>query len=295
MHILLVLNEHAGNEKARRLKREVCEHLAIKQITFDLKIPEYFRHALEIVQSLDLSAYDAIVAAGGDGTVFEVLNGYMQNETLSKPPFGVIPLGTGNAFSRDLFSTKTSWVEAVESLSKCETKLIDTAFVKGGSESYYFVGVVGFGLITEATIKGNPLKKLGPIADMLAAVITLFTLKARKLKLTLDGVAQESESFLLSVSNTNYISDLLIAPKAISDDGLLDVVNSKKMSKLKLLSLIPTAYTGKHILCESVDYYTAKEIVIETETPWIPSPGGELLAPTPLTISCIPKSLRIFI
>ncbi|MBN2830029.1 MAG: diacylglycerol kinase family lipid kinase, partial [Candidatus Cloacimonetes bacterium] len=271
----------------------VKEIIEARGITYTILIPEYFRHAVKMVQEADLTFYDAVVAAGGDGTIYETLNGYMQNNSSRKPPFGFIPLGTGNAFSRDFYHTKTPWLEAVDHISRQKTKWIDTAFVEAKEESYYFVGVTGFGLLTDATIKGLPLKKYGKIAYILAALQCLATLKEVQITLTLDGKTHETDSFVLSISNTRYISDLLIAPKAIHDDGILDIINVKKMPRFKLLGLIPTVYSGKHIKYKEVEYLTAKELIIETDRPWIPSPDGELLAPTPLKIKCIPKSLEI--
>jgi diacylglycerol kinase (ATP) len=62
---------------------------------------------------------------------------------------------------------------------------------------------------------------------------------------------------------------------------------------MKLLGLIPTVYTGKHRTRKEVEYLTGKEIIIETDRPWIPSPDGELLDPTPIKIKALPKTLEI--
>ncbi len=100
MHIYMIYNFQAGNMKAKKLFDKVSKLLAKEQITYTLFIPRYHKHAIEEVSFLELSTFDAIVAAGGDGTFFEVINGYMHNKSPKKPPIGFIPLGTGNAFSR---------------------------------------------------------------------------------------------------------------------------------------------------------------------------------------------------
>ncbi len=162
-------------------------------------------------------------------------------------------------------------------------------------ETFYFIGVTGFGLLTSATLKGKSFKRLGSFAYVLAGIITLFSHKAVDISLELGGTIIKTTSLLLACSNTTYISNLMIAPKASYIDGLIDIVNIKNMSKFKLLRFIPSAYTGKHIKHEEVEYYKASKVRIISTPPLIPSPDGEFVDETPITIECLKQLLPVLV
>jgi len=79
MKVLLVYNPHAGHDNAEKILPKVEKRLIDNNIEFDIQLTDYPEHAIEIVSEVDFGKYDAIVAAGGDGTLFEVVNGYYKN------------------------------------------------------------------------------------------------------------------------------------------------------------------------------------------------------------------------
>ncbi len=295
MYIFLVYNNGAGNLKAKKLFNRVTELLSIHEITYDLFIPRYHKHAIDEVQYKELSNYDAIIAAGGDGTIFEVVNGYMANSCLTKPPLGFIPLGTGNAFTREFFSDDKSWEKAIKVIANNNIKYIDVMRATNYKRSFYFVGVMGFGLLTLATSMGTPLKKIGPLSYVIAGIFALLLQKSIELELSIDNEIIKTTSLLLCCSNTQYISNLLIAPKASHQDGLIDVVNVKNMSRSKLLGLIPLAFSGKHVNRSEVEYYKAERVAIVSKPKIIPSPDGEFVEKTPISIECLKQILPVLV
>ena len=102
MHVDLVYNAHAGHNRAGKMLPDVEACLNSLNITFDLHLTDYPEHAVQIVRDMNMKNTGGIIAAGGDGTLFEVVNGYFQNPARKKPPLGILPVGTGNAFARDL-------------------------------------------------------------------------------------------------------------------------------------------------------------------------------------------------
>ncbi|MFQ5632774.1 MAG: acylglycerol kinase family protein [bacterium] len=82
-----------------------------KQFACDLHVTSCAGHAVDIVREVDFANYDGLVAAGGDGTLFEVINGYFQNASSKRIPLSVLPVGTGNAFARELDAL--SWEKAI--------------------------------------------------------------------------------------------------------------------------------------------------------------------------------------
>lgn len=100
MKILLIYNPFAGHKRATKILPQVEAKFTQQKIDFDLHLTNYPEHAREIVQESDFKQYDGLVAAGGDGTLYEVINGYYRNSSKKKIPLGILPIGTGNAFVR---------------------------------------------------------------------------------------------------------------------------------------------------------------------------------------------------
>ena len=106
----------------------------------------------------------------------------------------------------------------------------------------------------------------------------------------------DEDLVFVEVANSRYTgTSFLIAPEAKIDDGLLDVIILKKISRLKILRLFPTIYSGTHINYPEVETRKVKSISIETPSPMPLMPDGEFFAQTPVTISCQQHALKIFI
>ena len=85
-----------------------------------------------------------------------------------------------------------------------------------------------------------------------------------------------------------------MAPEAKLDDGLLDVVILNKVNRRRLLKIFPTIFKGTHILEDEVEYFKAKKIKIETDSPKILTPDGELMGSSPVEITCLKKDIKVF-
>ena len=149
MRLLLVFNPHAGAGRAARLlpgMRAALENFA------DLAVLETSGagDATRLVAEADLSAYDGLIAAGGDGTLFEVLNGLYTHDKAQRKPLGLVPVGTGNAFSRDLGLLPGDWEKAVDLIRVGRLRPVDVGCVQTPSETYYFLNIVGAGLPVDA-------------------------------------------------------------------------------------------------------------------------------------------------
>ena len=125
MKVLLVFNPRAAHRRAGKFLPEIRKTFQRYDIRFDLHSTEYPGHAMRIVEQAVIGEYDGIVAAGGDGTLFEVVNGCYRNPSERRIPLGVLPTGTGNAFARDL-ALKTGQIEqAVEIIHRYHPRPVD--------------------------------------------------------------------------------------------------------------------------------------------------------------------------
>ena len=105
--------------------------------------------------------YRGVVAGGGDGTLFEVINGYYQNPAQNKIPLGVLPVGTGNAFARDLGLDASRWEEAVDIIASGKLKQVDAGFFKTHGQDYYFLNILGLGFVADVGKTARRLKIFG--------------------------------------------------------------------------------------------------------------------------------------
>lgn len=294
MKILLVYNNFAGNGRAKNKLPQVEGLLNKYKIDFDVAITEHPQHGIEIVSNADFSKYDGIVAAGGDGTLFEVINGYFKNSSKEGIPLGVLPVGTGNAFARDLELDNTKIEEAIEIISKQKLRKVDVGkFITEGKD-YYFLNIIGAGFVADANKTAQSFKFLGNFAYTIGVLHRILLLKFTKMKIEIDGKKVEADSTFVEVSNTRYTANFLMAPSAEIDDGLLDVTLVRKITRRKLLKTFPKIFTGEHIYIDEVETFKGKQIKIETSEPKVLTPDGEMLGTTPVEIECLKHAIEVF-
>jgi diacylglycerol kinase (ATP) len=295
MKILLVYNATAGGGKAAKKLDEVRELFSEFEIEIELIQTKYRGHATELVSQSQLEMYDGLVAAGGDGTFFEVLNGYFRNTGKCEIPLGILPVGTGNSLARDILQKNQELVDFVNLIKNRNTRKIDVIEVKNSKTRFYYANTMGLGFVSDVNRTANGIKLFGKFSYTLGVLYHTLTLKTFPLKLIKDGEELNLKNVFISFSNTRYTGgDYLLAPGARIDDGLLDLIIVNKLSRINLLRTFPLIYSGKHVETRFVDTLKARHVKIETTTKKQLSPDGELFAHTPVEITCLPSALKIF-
>ena len=296
MKLLVIFNPNAA------CGRSVKKLAGIKARFADLGMsPEFMPtthpgHGSELVAGTDLSVYDGVVAAGGDGTVFEVLNGLYKHPKAARIPLGLLPIGTGNAFARDLGLAPSAWSEAIDLLHRGQTRLVDVGQVKSADSDYYFLNIVGMGFSVEVGISALKLKFLGNAAYTLATLWKVLRLKSYPLVMEIDGETIHSDNVFVTISNTCYTgTHFMMAPDAVIDDGLLDVTILETLPRWRLLKLFPTIYSGRHVEYKEVSTRKAALISIHSPETMLLGPDGEFRGRSPAEISCLRRDLSIFV
>ena len=294
MNLLLVANPRAGHHKAGHRLTEIEDVCRNHGLTVNTHLTERPGHAAEIVEKSDLSQYDGVIAAGGDGTVFEVVNGLFRNPTGPTVPFGVVPIGTGNSFSRDLGLERDQVREALDLIARATTRKIDVGQCSTGDRDLYFLNILGVGFVSDVTATAAKLKLLGNGSYTLGVIYRTAFLSTFQLALEIDGTTMEREATFLEISNSRFTADFLMAPDARIDDGLLDITLLGKISRNRLLRLFPTVFRGEHVQYPEVETFTAHHIRIVTEQSKVLSPDGELVGTTPAEVACLHQALDVF-
>ena len=294
MNLLIVFNLWAGHGFAKKILADLQTSLESQAFTFDLVMTTAPGNGTQIVAEADFENYDGIIAAGGDGTLFEVINGYYGNPSKKRPPIGVIPVGTGNAFVRDMQLHDHDWQQAIDIISGGITRPCDVGRFETESKTWYYLNILGLGLVADIGATASKLKIFGNVSYTLGTFYHLMKLNPYQVTLVLDGERIERENIFVEVSNTRYTANFLMAPNAKTDDGLLDVTILGPKSRIGLMRSFPKILTGDHLAMPEVETWQARDISIETNIPKILTPDGELMGSTPLSIHCLHKDIQVF-
>lgn len=291
----MVFNPHASFGRAARLLPAL--RAALRPFaTVEVLETRGAGDAVKWAARADLSAFDGVLAAGGDGTLFEVLNGLYAHPPQRRVPLGLVPVGTGNAFARDLGLMPGDWARGVGIIRSGTVRRVDVGRVSFGEDSsYHFLNIVGAGLPVDAMRTAGHLKWIGRSAYSLAALWRAVLLRTYPLVVEIDGDRIEQEAVFVEVSNTRYTgTSFLMAPSARYDDGLLDVTLVRRLPRRRLLRLFPSIYSGRHVEYPEVLTRQARRVRLLAPRELQLAPDGEFRGQLPATIECLPGDLSIF-
>ena len=290
---LVIINPSASRGRGVRAWARVRDLVTSHGLAFTEVLSERPKHAWEIAGEAATQGYSTVVAAGGDGTVNEVINGLMQIPQAMRPALAVIPGGTGNDFARAIGTPKRA-ILAVQALLNGTRKRVDV----GQVNDRYYAGISGVGFDAEAARQANAWPRwIGGTALYVAAILKmLVTYSSVEARITIDGRAQTLRMFLLAAANTKwYGGGMLMAPHAEIDDGRLGIVYAGDLGKLETLMLLPKVYTGKHLEHPKVSHTTADEVVVESDVPLSIHADGETVGRVPARFRTVPGALEVLV
>lgn len=295
LKLLIIFNPRAAHGRSVKKLNEIKASFERHGIEIELKSTTCPGSGNKLVAEADLADFDGLVAAGGDGTIFEVLNGLYTHPAYRRIPLGLLPIGTGNAFSRDLDIKTDGLNDAINIIKSANTRMIDVAKVASADGDFYFLNVMHMGFSVAAGQSARKLKFLGDAAYTLATLWQVLKLKIYTLEIEIDGQRQREDSVFTTISNSRYTgTHFLIAPSAIIDDGKLDVISLRQLSRLRILKLFPTIYTGKHVEFEEVSNVRAEHISLLSPRGMLLGPDGEFCGHTPAEITCLHRDLTVY-
>jgi len=240
-----------------------------------------------------LSEFDGLCVLGGDGTIHEAVLGLMESGQGQSVPLGIIPGGTGNAFVGDLGCQDP--VQAANQIIDGKVSLIDIMRITQREEITYAFNVIGWGMASDVNIQAERLRWLGNSRYSFAAVINIMKFfKKRRLKMTLAGEVIDCNGLFFVALNTIHTGKgMKMAPHAKLNDGLIDTILVRDVSKLRALKIFTQVFFGDHISDPSVEYRQVKTFSIHTKDDFL-NIDGENTGQTPIEVSMIPNALQIF-
>jgi diacylglycerol kinase (ATP) len=291
----VIFNPAARGDKARRFRR----HLDDIGAQATLKLTTAPGDARRLSAEAVAEEYDTIVAAGGDGTVNEVLNGLGDVPNgFERARLGVLPLGTVNVFAREL-RVPMKLMAAWETIRRGQDTRIDLPRVEftsnGAPQSRYFAQLGGAGLDARAVelVAWDLKKKVGPLAYVMAGLQALMGAPS---KITASAGDQYATGELVLIGNGRlYGGPFELFPGADLRDGLLDACVLPRVNWLTLARCGPQLLLLRRLPSSAFKSIRAKSIRLTASTSTPFEIDGELIGHLPATFSITPSPLRVIV
>ena len=295
MRICIIFNPAARGDKARRFRR----HLEEIGTQATLKLTTGAGEARRLAGEAVAEGFETIVAAGGDGTVNEVLNGLGDApQGFERARLGILPLGTVNVFARELgipSRLMASW-EAIHRGRTTQIDLPRVSFTDNGSaQSRYFAQLAGAGLDARAVelVAWELKKRLGPIAYVIAGLQALGG-AASKIQV-IAGSYKATGGLVLIGNGRLYGGPFRVFPRADLRDGLLDVCVFPRVNWFTLARCGPQLLLRGSLPASAASVFQAKSIRLTADTRTPAEIDGELLGQLPAEFSLAPFKLKVVV
>jgi len=286
----LIYNPTSGRELIKRHLPEILEKLEIAGYEASCHATTGEGDATKAALKAVERQYDVVIAAGGDGTINEVVNGLAEQEY--RPKLGIIPAGTTNDFARALQIPRDIGT-AVDIITKGELIPVDI----GRMNEKYFINIGGGGRLTELTYEVPSRLKtmLGQLAYYLKGMEMLPSIKASELKIEYDGKLFEGEAMMFLVGLTNSIGGFeKLAPDASINDGLFTLLILKKVNLAEFIRIATLAIRGEHVNDPNVIYTKANRIRVYSDEKVQLNLDGEFGGLLPAEFANLYRHLEVF-
>lgn len=291
MRILIIANTVVGIQKEKRavVDRVVARIAKMKGIA---DVAYIYEHGIGRIYSARaaLEGYDAVYAAGGDGTINEVATGLVNRKT----PLGIIPLGTGNGLARAL-GIPTDPDAIIDVLMKRNVRSIDTGLIDG----HTFLATAGIGFDAYIADEFNRSRRVTTSIGQYAktGIKLYFTRKPEQVTIEVNGTTLTRKIFGLTVANTSqYGGGAVIAPTARPDSGELVAVLIPKINPFRALIMLRQLFAGTTDQSRHLEYITFTSMTIQRSAPGLVQTDGEAFeGPREVTVKVEPASLHVYL
>ena len=280
--IAVILNPAARGERAQRLRARI-EALGEGAV---LQVTSCCGEAETLARAAVQEGFETIVAAGGDGTVNEVVNGIAG----STSALGLLPLGTMNVFATELGLPTRDLDACWEIIRDGQTRVVDLPNGNGK----HFVQLAGVGLdaqVVKETSRASK-KTLGPLSYLISAA-QIAARQPPRLQIESEDATTDEGSFVLVGNGRLYGGPFPFFKQAVIDDGLLDVLVFKRLNYLQMVRYLQDVIFSSQITSPEVDYFQTASLRVSSESAVPVELDGELIGNCPIKFQIQKQALRV--
>jgi diacylglycerol kinase (ATP) len=285
--IALLTNPTAGKGRGAKSRGAVVDKLRSGGLTVRDLSGRDADEALDLARAAVQEGIEALVVLGGDGMVHLGVQAVATTETA----LGIIPAGTGNDVARYFDLPRKDPVGAAEAVIRGESRQVDLA--RAGSKYFATVLCAGFDALVNERANRMTWPK-GQMRYNLATLSELRVFRPLHYTLDLDGTQLSLEAMMVSVGNgPSFGGGLRITEGALLDDGMLDVVIIKPMSRGGLVRTYPKLFSGTHTTHPQYEHHLVRKVTVACAgiTTYA---DGERFGELPLTVECAPGALKVY-
>ncbi|MCM2301521.1 MAG: diacylglycerol kinase family lipid kinase [Flavobacteriaceae bacterium] len=297
----IIVNPTSGMGKAKRNWNKINIFLDKYKIDYEYKFSEYSKHETELVKEAIRKGYRKIISIGGDGTLFNILNGVMIQQFINPLDIeiGVIPIGTGNDWTRSHLIPR-KFEKAIQIIKAGKTIKQDVGYIEllNENKSAYFNILAGSGFVGHVVHKTNKIKKVGPLAFALGTLLSLAGHKLNTLKIHINDEIINTKSLLTIVGNLKYTGGgMQLTKNPNSQDGLLDITIAKHINKPTIIGNIINLFNGKIVNHRLVSNYKTNKLKIEIQDKGdsFVIADGEMLGKGGYQVELIPQAVTYIV
>jgi len=242
--------------------------------------------ATAIARAAAEQGYDVVIAAGGDGTINEVVNGLAGTRTA----LGTLPVGTVNVWAREIGLPLQPRATA-EALLRAQVRSVDLGLA--GERYFLLMAGVGFDAAVVGEVRGAEKRRLGIFAYVWRAVGVAVRFRGQRTRVLIDGKRARGRVLLVVLGNSQLYGGVVkITARAVIDDGLLDVCIIKGTSLLSAPRRVVSIVLRRYHLDPRIEYHRARSVRVETQRPLPVQVDGDHIGETPMTFTIVPGALR---
>ena len=315
---LAIINPLAGGGHCGERVGAALNRLRAAGIALETAETSAAGHATQIAREAYGRGFRKFLAVGGDGTSYEIVNGLFP-ESSSRvsgvgsqgvsggaddqiPTLGFLPLGTGNSFLRD-FEDGASGVRglehAMQALEARRSRPCDVLRLVHKDGAIYYTNLLSVGFTADvAALRHRRFQGLGQFGYLLSIFLCLARLDRRPFPMRLEGQREfdTRRCLFLTFNNSKFTGGtMMIAPDAVTDDGLIEYVRWGPIGRLGLMRNLTTLYDGTHTRHPLAERQAVRRVEFQLDAPVDVMVDGEVLTLECRAIEVLPSALRVVV
>jgi diacylglycerol kinase (ATP) len=307
---LAIINPAAGGGRCGERVGAVLDRLKTAGLALETAETGATGDATKIARAAYGRGYRKFLAVGGDGTSYEIVNGLFPDSlqvSAATPEenvatLGFLPLGTGNSFLRDFIdssSVKDGLEHAIQTLKSRRARPCDVLRLTHKVGTIYYTNLLSVGFTADvAALRHRRFQGLGQFGYLLSIFLCLARLNRRPFPVRFDDQIEfdSRRCLFLTFNNSKFTGGtMMIAPDAVTDDGLIECVRWGPIGRLGLIRNLSTLYDGTHTSHPLAERRAVRRVEFQLNGPVDVMVDGEVLTIECRTIDVLPSALRVVV